>query len=133
MKKYYICGMRIFIVVFLFLSVPVHASNFTIPQKFRGRYVCEVPSYEIKHHGISTKVEALTAVLLVYKTKIILRIGERSFPTNVERKVESRKNPVFQAEFTSPFQTCEITFNKKDKTVFVDLPIFQLLPFKKVK
>jgi hypothetical protein len=122
--------MRFFVVFAgLLLFSNLHAAEFTIPRKFRGRYVCEVPGYDIVHQGKITKVEALTAVLLVYKTKIIMRIGDRSFPSNVERKVASRRNPVYLTEFSTPFQPCDVTFNSKEKTVFIDLPIFQQIPF----
>jgi len=122
-----------FILVFagLLLFSNLQAAEFTIPRKFRGRYVCEVPGYEIVHQGKTTKVEVLIVILLVYKTKIILRIGDRSFPSNVEKKQASRRNPVYKAEFSAPFQPCDVTFDRKDKTVLIDLPIFQQIPFRK--
>ena len=124
--------MRISLVIAaLLLTSNFYASEFTIPRKLRGRYTCEVPGYEIVHQGKITKVEALTAVLLVYKTKIILRIDDRSFPSNVEKEVASRRTPVYQVEFSTPFQACLITFDRKEKTVLIDLPIFQTIPFKK--
>jgi hypothetical protein len=131
-ENYYFYEMRIgLVLVLLFLTSNLYASEFTIPRKLRGRYTCEVPGYEIVHQGKVTKVEALTAILLVYKTKIILRIDDRSFPSNVEKQVVSRRNPVYTVEFSLPFQPCEITFDRRKKTVLIDLPIFQGLSFVK--
>lgn len=125
-----------FLLVFcvLFASLSVHAaSKFTIPRKFRGKYKCELPNYELNHNGTSTKVEATTAILLVYKTKIIFRIGERSFPSNVERKSGSNRKPKYKAEFPAPFYGCSVTFDAKSKSVTIDLPIFQNGVFERVK
>lgn len=126
--------MRLFLVFCaIALSASAFASNYTIPRAFRGRYKCEVPGYEINHNGKITKVEALNAILLVYKTKIILRIGERSFPANVERKEASRKNPVYAADFPHPFNNCLVSFDRRNKTVIIDAQIFQGHPFKRIK
>jgi len=126
--------MRYLLVLCVLLSsVHVLAGNYSIPQKLRGRFVCEVPSYAINHNGKSTTVEALSAMLLVYKTKIILRIGERSFPANVERQIISRNNPEYKADFPAPFNTCRITFDRRKKTILIDSQVFQNIPFERVR
>ncbi len=119
-------------VLFAYTSVEA-ASNFVVPRKFRGRYKCEMPAYEINHNGVRTPVEAAIAILLVYKTKIIFRIGERSFPANVERKGGSNKNPEFKCDFPAPFHTGRVTFNKKGKSAKIDLPIFKDCEFVRIK
>jgi hypothetical protein len=118
---------------FFILSFQNFASGHTIAKRFRGRYSCEVPSYEMRHLDQVIVVEPLQAVLLVYKTKLILKIGERSFPANVELKQASRKKPIYIAEFPHPFNTCEVSFDRSTKTVYIDSPIFQQLPFNRVK
>ena len=126
--------MRLFLVFCaITLSASAFASNYTIPRAFRGRYKCEVPGYEINHNGIITKVEALNAILLVYKTKIILRIGDRSFPANVELKSASRKSPIYLTDFQSPFNNSTVSFDRRSKTVIIDAEVFQGQPFKRLK
>lgn len=126
--------MRHFLVFsLLFLSFQTFASGYSIAKKLRGRYSCEVPSYEMRHLDQIIRVEPLQAILLVYKTKLIIKIGERSFPANVELKQASRKKPIYLAEFPAPFNSCEVSFDRSNKTVFIDSPIFQQLPFNRVK
>ena len=136
-KKYYICKMRIglltLLIILLSSGLTTYASEFTIPKKFRGRYVCEVPSYFINHLETSTQVDALKAILLVYKTKVIIRIGDRSFPANVKRMESPKKQPIYTAGFPPPFNNCTLTFDKSKKTVSIDAKIFQQTPFQKVR
>ena len=123
----------IFIFIFIFTSFNLVAGAYSIPQKLRGRYKCEVPSYEINHKGVITKVEALSAILLVYKTKIILKIGERSFPANVDRKVASRRNPIYEADFPLPLNTCMVTFDRKENTIRVENQLFKDALFQRIR
>lgn len=124
-----------FLIIFcaFFVYTSAHASDYTIPQKFRGRYKCEVPSYEMKHDGKVIQVAALTAILFVYKTKIIIRIGDRSFTSNVEKIEASRNNPLYRAEFPAPLKSCEVRFNRKNKSVLIDIPLFQGFDFVRIR
>jgi hypothetical protein len=107
--------------------------NFSIPKKFRGQYRCEMPSYEIEHDGQTTKVEATIAFLLVYESRVILKVGGKSFSSFVEKKKGANSALSYTAKFDSPFGACVISFATKPKSATIDLLMFNNLVFEKVK
>ena len=107
--------------------------NFSMPKKFHGQYRCEMPSYEIEHDGQTTKVEAAIAFLLVYESRVILKLGGKSFSSFVEKKKGANAPLSYTAKFDTPFGPCIISFANKPKSATIDLPMFNNLVFEKVK
>jgi hypothetical protein len=122
-------------VLFLLLGLMLSSAsgNFSIPRKFRGQYRCEMPSYEIEHNGNTTKVEASIASLLVYESRVILKVGGKSFNSFVEKKKGANAALSYTAKFDSPLGACIISFSTKPKSATIDLPMFNNLVFEKVK
>lgn len=120
-----------FLLLGLFLTSA--GGNFSIPKKFRGQYRCEMPSYEIEHDGQTTKVEATIAFLLVYESRVILKVGGKSFSSFVEKKKGANAALAYTAKFDTPFGPCVISFANKPKSATIDLPMFNDLVFTKVK
>jgi len=126
--------MRIALLLFLLGSmISSPSSDFTVPKKFRGQYRCELPAYEIMHDGGATIVEPTTVILLVYESKIVLRIKDKSFSTYVDKKGSSKGTLSYSAKFQAPFSDCVIAFRAKPKSVEINLPMFDGVSFIKVK
>lgn len=109
------------------------SGNFSIPRKFRGQYRCEMPAYEIEHDGATTKVESSLATLLVYQSKVILRVSGKSFSSFVEKKSSSKRTYTYEVKFDAPLTICRIVFSKKPKSARIELPLFENMVFEKVK
>lgn len=92
-----------------------------------------MPSYEIEHDGQTTKVEATIAFLLVYESRVILKLGGKSFSSFVEKKKGANAALSYTAKFDTPFGPCVISFANKPKSATIDLPMFNNLVFEKVK
>jgi hypothetical protein len=120
-----------FLLLGLFLTSA--GGNFSIPKKFRGQYRCEMPSYEIEHDGAATKVEASIAFLFVYESRVILKVGGKSFTSFVDKKRGAKSTMSYEAKFDAPFGPCKLTFSAKPKSVSIDLPMFNDLVFTKVR
>lgn len=124
---------KLFLLSALGLLLISASGNFSIPRKFRGQYRCEMPAYEIEHDGATTKVESSLATLLVYESKVILRVGGKSFSSYVEKKRSSKSAFTYEVKFDAPLSICRIVFSTKPKSATIDLPMFNNLVFTKMK
>jgi hypothetical protein len=125
--------MRLFLSILLIICTVENSSAATkVPKKLLGEYHCIIPSREIQYNGGVTAVAPAKVILYVYRFRMDIKIDDKLFVGyELHSQKSSRKNPMFQVSFESPFGEIVVRFNRKGKTASFDSDILKDLVFQK--